>query len=86
MSCTSETYLVTISFPVGAEDYLMPIDSNVWVQAMHTESIDPPPFFPQEFEEEANDVLQRNFGMTREHITCDNCVDVYCFLVNALSQ
>jgi len=31
------------------EDYLKPVDGDVWIQAMRDESTDMPPFYPEWF-------------------------------------
>lgn len=66
----------------GCEDHLKPIDVNVWMQAMLTESHSPPPLYSREFEVQANRLISARFGFTDKDITVSNCRGIYIFLVN----
>ena len=70
---------------IGFDDYLKPADDDVWAEAMLSESILPPPFYPSDFEDAACDALKR-IGLSREHITPSNCKNVYKQLIQMLDS
>lgn len=55
-------YLTTI----GAVDQLRSLDANTWVHAMMNESDTPDPFWTEEFQAWADDVLLTDFNITQD--------------------
>lgn len=49
---------------------------------MEKESKRKPRFFPYTFEHQANQVLARQFNITRSDINAENCVSIYKYLIN----
>ena len=69
---------------INAQDYIKPIDADVWLEAMRNESEAAPPFYPSAFERRAKDLLWRNFHATPDDITPNNCRDIHLYLVEKM--
>ena len=65
----------------GTQNYAKSVDSGVWMHGMLHDSERPPPFYKQDFKEEADALLKASFDMTHEQITVSNMVGIYCHLV-----
>lgn len=76
------THTIAHYLTLGVEDYLKPVDGDVWIQAMREESIDMPAFYPGWFGKLADKVLLDSWGMQRCNITPENWRNVYINLVN----
>ena len=64
----------------GVGDHRKTFDTITWIHAVVYKSKQPPSFFPDEFELWADAVLQ-HMGITRDHITAQNCRTVYLKLI-----
>ena len=63
-------------------DCIKPIDSAMWVKAFLDESVEPQPFYPDEFKEWADDILEEDFDLIQEQITSLICKELYLYLVS----
>ena len=62
-------------------DCIKPIDSTIWVKAFLDETVEPQPFYPDEFKEWADDIIE-DFNLTQEQITSLLCKELYLYLVS----
>ena len=72
--------LLTLGSILGAQDYLQPASSNLWVHGMLNESIPIPPFYSNTFKRNADALLETK-GLTQDNITPEMITDVYLFLI-----
>ena len=85
---------ITISIPhykvhymhicTGAEDNIKDVEPSLWARALRRESEVLRPFYSRRFEAKASQILRRDFGMSRDDITSDNCKAIYIHLINTL--
>ena len=66
---------------LGAEDYLKPFSTAVWVNAMLEKSEPLAPFYPVVFKAWADTVLRQDFNMDQQSIKQSDCQSVYLHLV-----
>ena len=52
----------------------------MWVRAYINESQDTPPFYTQEFQQWADELLETNFNIKQIDITPTLCKDIYIYL------
>lgn len=63
-------------------DCIKPIDSAIWVKAFLDETVEPQPFYPDEFKEWADDILEDDFNLTQEQIISLIYKELYLYLVS----
>ena len=76
--------LITIIYIIiiGTVGCIKPIDSAMWVKAFLDESVEPQPFYSDEFKEWADDILEEDFDLIQEQITSLICKELYLYLVS----
>lgn len=62
---------------IGTVDCIKPVDSAIWVKAFLDETAEPKPFYPDNFKEWADNILEEDFDLTQQQITslmCEECI------------
>ena len=63
-------------------DYAKDVNWRVWVNAMLYESESPEQFYPPEFQQWADYIMEEELSMIQEDITPHCCEHVYIYLAN----
>jgi len=63
---------------------LKSIDSNLWARLMLEESSRPPKFYPNDFKDSAEIILNHLFGINVDGITHDNCKNIYLRMIHII--
>ena len=70
---------------IGVQSYKKGLDYDVWIHCYLEYARKPSPFYPQEFEDAATAILERDFNMTKENVTLENAEPIYLHMVQTMS-
>ena len=69
---------------IGTASCKKNIDLEVWAHCYIEHARKPPPFYPSEFKDAADAVINRDFDMTQQDINEENAELIYLHLVNMM--
>ncbi len=75
--------LYSLNSIAGAENYIKPVDGDMWLSVYIEKSQPTPPFYPPEFEEWANCAMS-DMGLSITNVSPMNCQAVYVKLLQYL--
>ena len=76
-------YISSLTFsqfhgPLQTVDCVKPVDTDICVKAFLDESEEPELFYPQDFKEWADDILEEDYDMSNNHTNVQGTIFVSC--------